>query len=52
MSIKAVWITGGTSGIGLAVAEKLLEQGHRVLLTGNEPQAVEALRLTFTDRVD
>ena len=30
-------IAGGNSGIGLQIAHRLVEQGHRVLLLGRDP---------------
>jgi len=41
---KTVVITGGTSGLGLATAEYLLEAGARVLVTGHTKQTLEAAR--------
>lgn len=41
---KRALITGGTSGIGLAVAELFVESGARVALTGRNEEALEQLR--------
>lgn len=37
-----VIITGGSRGIGLAVAERLVAEGARVVLTGRRPEALAA----------
>src|SRR5262245_54382676 len=39
---KRVLISGGSSGIGLATAERFLEEGSRVFLCGLDPREVEA----------
>ena len=41
---KRVVITGGTSGIGLATAKLLLDQGARVLVTGSTKKTLDAAR--------
>jgi NAD(P)-dependent dehydrogenase (short-subunit alcohol dehydrogenase family) len=38
-----ILITGATSGLGRATAERLAEQGHTVLVHGRDPSKVEAL---------
>ncbi|HEX6273609.1 MAG TPA: SDR family oxidoreductase [Polyangiaceae bacterium] len=40
-------ITGGTSGIGLAAARVLHEQNHAVVVTGRNPERIEAARKTL-----
>lgn len=39
---KAALVTGGTSGIGLAVARAFLAEGARVTVTGRNPERLEA----------
>jgi len=39
---KKILITGGTSGIGLATAKRLVEEGGQVLVTGTNPARIEA----------
>ncbi|MGF1465620.1 MAG: SDR family oxidoreductase [Sandaracinaceae bacterium] len=41
---KRYLITGGTSGIGLATAERLVEEGARVLLTGTNTERLGSVR--------
>jgi NAD(P)-dependent dehydrogenase (short-subunit alcohol dehydrogenase family) len=38
-------ITGGASGIGAATARRLLDQGHRVTITGRDQQRLGLLPL-------
>lgn len=39
---KTVVITGGSRGIGYAIAEKCLEQGAKVIITGNDIKKLES----------
>ncbi|MEL7029848.1 MAG: SDR family oxidoreductase, partial [Pseudomonadota bacterium] len=41
---KTVLVTGGTSGIGLATAERIQSEGGRVIVTGSRPASIEAAR--------
>ena len=38
---KTMFITGATDGIGLEAAKNLLRQGHRVLISGRNPDKLE-----------
>ena len=46
---KHIIVTGGTGGIGLATAERLLDEGATVLLTGRDAAKIE--ELAARDRV-
>ena len=37
LSGQVAWITGGTAGVGLAVARTLLAAGARVVISGRDP---------------
>jgi NAD(P)-dependent dehydrogenase (short-subunit alcohol dehydrogenase family) len=41
---KTVLVTGGTSGIGLATAQRLQEEGARVIVTGSRQESLDAAR--------
>ncbi|MEO0814612.1 MAG: SDR family oxidoreductase, partial [Myxococcota bacterium] len=41
---KRVVVTGGTSGIGRATAARLVKEGAKVLVTGTNPERLEAVR--------
>ena len=52
MSTRSVLVTGGTRGIGLATAQALLKEGHRVAVTsrsGDPVEGVLSLRCDVTD---
>ncbi|MCC9620151.1 SDR family NAD(P)-dependent oxidoreductase [Thalassospira sp. MA62] len=40
---KTILITGGNSGIGLALAEALQAKGNRIIITGRKQQSLEAV---------
>lgn len=39
---KAVLITGGSSGIGLAIAQQFIKEGARVVICGRDPAKIES----------
>lgn len=47
---KGVLITGGTSGIGLATAERFLDEGARVFVAGIDPGELHAALDTLSGR--
>ena len=44
LSDKTILITGGASGIGLELARQLLPRGNTVLVTGRDPEKLDAAR--------
>lgn len=45
------WVTGASSGIGLALARRLVSQGYRVVTTARHPEALQALRAEFPQHI-
>ncbi len=41
---KTILVTGGTSGIGLASAQRLVQEGARVIVTGSRPTSIDKAR--------
>jgi len=48
-SNRAFLVTGGTSGIGLATAQRLVAEGGRVLATGRSPEHIDEARAALPD---
>ncbi len=48
---KLALVTGGTSGIGLATARLLIEEGGHVIVTGCGEDGLNSFRTEFGDRV-
>lgn len=46
-----IWITGASSGIGEAVTRALVEQGHRLVVTGRRQEALDSLSALAPERV-
>lgn len=52
MSSQKWFITGASSGLGLALSEKLLAEGHRVVAAVRRVEALKALKEAWPDRLD
>lgn len=50
-NVRRIWLTGASSGIGAALAEQLLQQGHRLALSARTVEPLQALATRFPDQV-
>jgi NAD(P)-dependent dehydrogenase (short-subunit alcohol dehydrogenase family) len=48
---KTALVTGGTSGIGLAVVRRFVDEGAHVIVTGRRQAALDSVEAEFGDRV-
>ncbi len=51
MSTKTILITGGTTGIGLATAQRLSADGAKVIVTGRNPETLASAKKALSDVV-
>ena len=49
---KTALVTGGSSGLGFAMAQAYLESGARVYITGRKPEPLEAARAALATHGD
>ncbi|PSF12230.1 short-chain dehydrogenase [Marinobacter fuscus] len=50
-SPRNIWLTGATSGIGEALCQKLLQQNHRLIVTGRRKEHLEVLAGQHPEKV-
>ena len=48
---KRIWLTGASSGIGHALAERLLNEGHCLALSARREEPLQALAARFPGKV-
>lgn len=51
MSGRRIWLTGASSGIGQAMAQALLQRGHRLALSARRTEPLQALAQAFPGQV-
>ena len=49
--MKRIWLTGASSGIGIALAEELLRGGHRLALSARRSGPLQELAMRFPEQV-
>jgi NAD(P)-dependent dehydrogenase (short-subunit alcohol dehydrogenase family) len=48
---RRIWLTGASSGIGAALAEELLQAGHRVAVSARRVEPLQALAARYPEQV-
>jgi len=48
---RTIWLTGASSGIGKALLERLVGEGHQVVATARSPEQLESFRQQWGDAV-
>jgi len=48
---NTILITGGTSGIGLALAEEFIKEGNKVIITGRRADRLDAIKAKHTNLI-
>ena len=51
MNARRIWLTGASSGIGAALAEELLHEGHSVALSARREEPLQTLAARFPGQV-
>lgn len=51
ISTSNIWLTGASSGIGEAVTRELMQQGHRLIITGRRQDALDRLCTLAPERM-
>ncbi|WP_415754749.1 SDR family NAD(P)-dependent oxidoreductase [Pseudomonas leptonychotis] len=51
VNARRIWLTGASSGIGAALAEQLLQQGHRLALSARTLEPLQALAKRYPQQV-
>lgn len=49
---KVIWITGASSGLGYSLAQRYLEQGHRVIASARKESALAELRKAYPEQLE